>query len=189
MGLDHGLIKKFYVRNYEFTKPEEKHEVVVKFGGEIRADIPADKVSSISCEVIDWRKANAIHQWFVENVQDGEDDCKEYYVTEDQLRELYNVCCLILEKCSLIDGKVLDRTTFTKDANGNLIEEDQYDDGKIVDYPEICQELLPSQSGFFFGHTDYDEYYYRNILETKEMLEKELAIENNRADYYYWSSW
>ena len=25
--------------------------------------------------VCDWRKANHIHQWFVQNVQDGNDDC------------------------------------------------------------------------------------------------------------------
>jgi len=39
-----------------------------------------------------WRKANAIHQWFVENVQYGEDDCHIYEVDVDQLKELLAVC-------------------------------------------------------------------------------------------------
>ena len=39
-----------------------------------------------------WRKANAIHGWFVENVQDGEDDCKEYEVRADQLEALVDAC-------------------------------------------------------------------------------------------------
>ena len=39
-----------------------------------------------------WRKANAIHGWFVDNVQDGKDDCKEYYVTKEQLQALRELC-------------------------------------------------------------------------------------------------
>jgi hypothetical protein len=35
-----------------------------------------------------WRKANAIHQWFVANVQNEEDDCGVYEVSHDQLKRL-----------------------------------------------------------------------------------------------------
>ena len=35
-----------------------------------------------------WRKANAIHGWFVKNVQDDIDNCGCYPVSQDQLREL-----------------------------------------------------------------------------------------------------
>ncbi len=35
-----------------------------------------------------WRKSNQIHQWFVENVQGGKDDCAEYSVSFDQLKLL-----------------------------------------------------------------------------------------------------
>ena len=43
-------------------------------------------------EIIYWRKANAIHKWFVENVQEGVDDCGEYEVTVEQLTELRDLC-------------------------------------------------------------------------------------------------
>ena len=43
-------------------------------------------------EVMYWRKANAIHKWFVDNVQGGEDDCREYPVSNDQLIELRDTC-------------------------------------------------------------------------------------------------
>jgi len=36
----------------------------------------------------DWRKANALHRWMVENVQDGQDDCGTYEVSIEQLRQL-----------------------------------------------------------------------------------------------------
>ena len=35
-----------------------------------------------------WRKANAIHKWFVDNVQEGTDNCGNYYVSREQLSEL-----------------------------------------------------------------------------------------------------
>lgn len=43
-----------------------------------------------------WRKANAIHRWFVENVQNGEDDCRDYFVTKEQLTELLNLVNQVL---------------------------------------------------------------------------------------------
>lgn len=40
------------------------------------------------CEAIYWRKANAIHGWFVREVQGGEDNCQQYDVTAKQLEAL-----------------------------------------------------------------------------------------------------
>jgi len=45
-----------------------------------------------------WRKANAIHGWFVKNVQKGVDDCDNYYVGIDQLKELKSLCQKTLEE-------------------------------------------------------------------------------------------
>ena len=36
-----------------------------------------------------WRKVSGLHNWFVENVQDSEDDCKFYKVTYEDLNNLY----------------------------------------------------------------------------------------------------
>lgn len=38
-----------------------------------------------------WRKFNALHGWFVDNAQDGKDDCGYYKVDKTLLNELYNV--------------------------------------------------------------------------------------------------
>ena len=45
---------------------------------------------SVTCAY--WRKANQIHKWFVDNVQGGEDNCGEYYVSDEKLRELRETC-------------------------------------------------------------------------------------------------
>ena len=50
----------------------------------------------VSVNVAYWRKVNAVHGWFVENVQRGEDDCGEYYVSHDKLRELVGACTLAI---------------------------------------------------------------------------------------------
>ena len=43
-------------------------------------------------EVGYWRKANAVHRWFVEHVQGGVDECLEYEVSKAQLEELKTTC-------------------------------------------------------------------------------------------------
>ena len=143
--------------------------------------------SSITDEVGYWRKANAIHKWFVDNVQDGEDDCDYYEVNKEQLEELLNICKLIKDKCKLIDGKVkngehMDLETHQWIAN--------YEDGKVIDNPEIAEEYLPTQCGFFFGGTDYDEYYMADIEETIQILTNVLETTNFDTQMIaYSSSW
>ena len=43
-----------------------------------------------------WRKANAVHGWFVKKIQDGVDDCGTYPVTAEQLEELRDACKAVL---------------------------------------------------------------------------------------------
>lgn len=43
-----------------------------------------------------WRKANAVHGWFVREVQGGTDDCGTYPVTAQQLEELRDACKAVL---------------------------------------------------------------------------------------------
>ena len=76
-------------------KPE-LHEFTIKKGGKVRKDIDKKKISSIVEEAAYWRKANQIHRWFVENVQEGVDDCREYYVSFEQLEKLLSICETVL---------------------------------------------------------------------------------------------
>jgi hypothetical protein len=43
-----------------------------------------------------WRKANAIHGWFVRNVQNGKDECQRAYVEREQLERLREDCKTVL---------------------------------------------------------------------------------------------
>ena len=47
-----------------------------------------------------WRKANAIHGWFVENVQGGEDKCRPHSVDREDLEKLRALCRDALDRRS-----------------------------------------------------------------------------------------
>jgi hypothetical protein len=51
----------------------------------------------------------------------------------------------------------------------------------------LADSLLPSASGFFFGGTEYDEWYFDGIDNTITILEEALA--DGYGEYYYSSSW
>lgn len=81
MGLDQYLYARKEVSEYADKPLSTKLNQIAEsllFPGE---------VTGITVEAMYWRKANAIHRWFVENVQSGEDDCLEANVeVEDLLR-------------------------------------------------------------------------------------------------------
>ena len=52
-----------------------------------------------------------------------------------------------------------------------------------------ASELLPTQSGFFFGSTEYDEYYFDSVKTTVDMLKKALKEIPDAWDFEYQSSW
>lgn len=52
----------------------------------------------------------------------------------------------------------------------------------------LADELLPSASGFFFGATEYDEWYFNGIKNTIEIIEECLSDES-ADDFEYSSSW
>ena len=56
---------------------------------------------------------------------------------------------------------------------------------KVVKNHDLAPELLPPREGFFFGSTEYDEYYFEDLQDTIEQLK------NVNADefYQYQSSW
>lgn len=154
MGLDMYLNRRSYVKNWDHFKPSDKHKIQVKKGGKIREDIKPDRISYIIEQVGYWRKFNALHKWFVDNVQNGEDDCKEYYVPQSKLQEL--------------------KTTLIEVKRGK---------GKLVNNVPVAQAMLPTADGFFFGGVDYDDYYYEMIDRTLELLDEVIADSSGEYYY------
>lgn len=184
MGLDMCLEKKTYVKNWDYMTEEQKHEITIKKGGKVRSDINPDKISYVVEEVAVWRKANQIHKWFVENVQDGNDDCKEYYVSARQLQELLDLVNKVLDGSKVVQGKIQNGTHYENGVATPIME-----DGEYIEDATLANELLPTGEGFFFGSTNYDQWYLNDLKYTKEVLEEVLADENQSGEFYYSSSW
>ena len=141
------------------------------------------QLDKISFELAYWRKANAIHRYFVDCVGDGDDDTN-IEVSYQQLRELYNLCKKVLNESILVNGLVSNGKIF---KDGEVYE--QKIEAKIIKNPEIAKELLPTQAGFFFGSTEYDEWYLQTLQDTMDQL-KPILEEYSEDDWFtYSSSW
>lgn len=115
---------------------------------------------SISQQVGYWRKANQIHRWFVDHVQNGEDDC-DYHreCTKEVLEEL------------------LDTVNKVRKAPNNR-------------FGVTAMSLLPVRKGFFFGNYDYDDWYKEDLEETVKILKKVLKTTDFETEMvFYLSSW
>ena len=144
MGLDMYL----NARRFIWYNEEDLAQTVSQVFPELKG-LP---VKEVVVEAMYWRKANAIHKWFVDNIQDGEDDCNHYSVSKEDLAELRDLILEVLK---------------TRDAS-----------------------KLPPQSGFFFGNTEVNEWYWQDLEHTAERLTKILdEFPDSKWDFEYHSSW
>jgi hypothetical protein len=104
-------------------------------------------------EVAYWRKANAIHGWFMQFTD--EDNCTPVKIDMAALVELRDNC-----------QKVVDEGTV-----------------------ETAMELLPPTSGFFFGSTEIDEWYWSDIKTTLEKLNEIISESTEDQEFEYQASW
>lgn len=86
MGLDMYLNKHYFVSNDTDAVDNVLRDTKV-------GNLP---IKEIVCEAMYWRKANWIHQWFVDEVQEGNDDCRQYSVSIEQLKLLYKEICEVI---------------------------------------------------------------------------------------------
>lgn len=154
MGLDQYLYAKKFAHNGSWAKEEDRElfasimniSNVAEFA---EGDFPT---ASLEIKVAYWRKQNAIHNWFVQECQNGEDECQTVFVGREKLEELRDLCRKVLADNSLAD------------------------------------ELLPTSNGFFFGTTDYGEWYIEGLTYTADTIDKLLTMPSE-WDFEYSSSW
>lgn len=148
MGLDMNLVAKRYLSEYNPGDAELRQGIMdLNFG------VGYLEPTEVSFRVMYWRKANAIHRWFVNNIQVGVDNCAEYYVSKEDLIALRDICVEVLA----------DNTK--------------------------AETLLPTQTGFFFGNPEFDEWYFKDLQYTVNCLNKLFDMDTDNLDFYYSSSW
>lgn len=163
MGLDQYFYEKRYLRmkakalKNESDRPSIRVEAYTDIRGQKHDAEIIDGVSSLIRQVGYFRKANEI-QAFIEDKYaadfGGDINCKDVYLTKDVIMELYDICKELLA----IKGK--------------------------KKFTEVAAEKLPTCSGFFFGSTEYDEYYKEDLRQYVNMVDK-MDLDNENIDYYY----
>lgn len=147
MGLDMYLYAKKFVSNAQYFNEQDKFNAIVS-ALEAQEFTMGHLIAEV--EVAYWRKANAIHSWFI---GDNEDDGSSIYVPRENLEELQDIC------------------------------------KQVLDNPALAEQLLPTQDGFFFGSTEYDEWYMDSVKETYDKLSVLLAIIPEGWSFSYQASW
>jgi len=189
MGLDMYLNKRIYIgANYEHNNVNVEIKIIKKNhkGEEQEVVIDPKKITYIEERAGYWRKANHIHKWFVDNVMGGEDECKDYSVSAEQLLELLKVCEEVVSKAKMVDGRLHTSTSY---QGGEKTE--NYEDGKVIENVEEIAELLPTERGFFFGSTDYNEWYLQDVKDTIKII-NDLGLtgpDDYTNEYTYHPSW
>jgi hypothetical protein len=155
MGLDMYLSVRKYASEYSGDIPKADIEQAIRLFGFNPSEMGSGYTAAeIRLTAIYWRKENAIHNWFVKNVQDGIDECQKAMVSREQLEKLKSECEVVLA------------------------------------FPERASSVLPTASGFFFGGTEFDDWYYEGIKITRDKLAKILTDPTFKdCEFEYQSSW
>jgi len=176
-----------YVSGYSFQEEQERalyDRLVKEFGVEEHVD-PDTPSAHVKFTVGYWRKANQIHTWFVENCQGGRDECQKTWVDREKLVELRELCLRVLASTTLIDDLVPLWTIYDAAHPQGAV---QLEPGKVLADAASAHDLLPTAEGFFFGGTDYDEFYWRDLKITVENIDRALSLPG-AWDFEYHSSW
>ena len=99
MGLDMYLSAEKYLSGYAHRGQgnREHLESVLKTVGFTKSALSKHSpFATLSVSVMYWRKANAIHGWFVNTLADGVDECQEIRVPREALERLRDICATII---------------------------------------------------------------------------------------------
>lgn len=155
MGLDMYLDRHVYIgAEYEHNKVTGEIKLF-RDGKPIQIDL--SKVSQIVERVGYWRKANAIHAWFVRNVQENEDNCGTYYVSMEDLENLLDAVNTVLR------DPIQFAASYLPTQDGFFFGNTEIDEWYIQDLEytkELIEKIFAENKAVEGTATIYDYYYH-----------------------------
>jgi hypothetical protein len=147
----------------------------------------------LSCEQTDRQKQDCENTKQVAEMMGG----MEFLETGDSFFQPCKVRLQIAywRKANQIHKYFVDQCARGKDeCQDTYVEREQLEDllnrcRTILEDHSKAEELLPSQSGFFFGSTEYDDWYFKDLEDTVPILEKILKDAPEDWDFIYQASW
>ena len=156
---------------FDKTEKKYKNDLVKLKKLNIESEELENNVEDYEILVIEWRKANQIHKWFVDHVK---------FVKNDIESEIFDGSILLELKKDI--EKVLD--LIKNNYNENELENLKIQPGNPL-YDKIMK-IMPPTSGFFFGSTDIDWWYVKQLENTLEELND---LDPKPGEKYYYYAW
>lgn len=127
-----------------------------------------------------WRKVNAVHGWFVNEIAGGDDECQEIQVSKQELENLRDDCIVALANpdrdYQIKNTKVLYQLMDYLNSLETPIE------------PATYTNPVPPVDGFFFGSNELTEYYYSQLEYTIDLITNLLELDDDFS-FHYQASW
>lgn len=188
MGLDQYLYAEAYLGRWEHSPLTERAKADLALEAAGIAHLQQEDAGvTVRATAAYWRKANQVHRWFVKNIQADNDDCGTYYVAVEDLQTLREAAVFVLASSELVPDTVKNGASLSAETGWEW--KDNIEIGEVILDPKVAHEVLPTVEGFFFGSTEYDQWYIRDLVRTVEQLDPILARPGYDVDYYYHSSW
>ena len=114
------------------------------------------------------------------NIADAEYEEVAYWRKSNQIREWF---------VNHIEDMEPDSNCQYFEVDEDLLEQLVADCREVLKYKDMAPVLLPTSSGFFFGSTEYDEWYFEDLKETITMVTKVLEETDWKTEeiaYYEW---
>lgn len=102
-----------------------------------------------------------------------------YWRKANAIREWFNQNCAdgCLENCKEYE--------VTEDDLSKLISDCE----TVLANPNLAEEILPTSDGFFYGDTEYDEYYFKDLKQTIDIAKNALNTDFNKWSVVYFAWW
>jgi hypothetical protein len=159
MGLDIYYSK---CKRAEWKKHEEQLKEYESLPSDEREDVALHPDRNFDPEEIGYfRKVNFLIPFF-----DYSENCEYKEITRDELEELERKCAIVSAAIPKVN-----------------------EDGEKIYWDEDiarAKKLLPTTSGFFFGSTDYDEWYFEDVKQVLDWVIGVLAeLQDNEVVLMY----
>ena len=198
MGLDMYLYAEKYIQQVDYKKvggdmvrrPRSEFNEIMLNAGMTHLPTTDFAGASVTKCVGYWRKANAIHGWFV-RLDGREDTCQRINVTIEQLTQLRDDCLNALANRDQATEPIT--STISLNAEGEDVAKailNEWENQIMRTGTQVLDDdpLAPTE-GFFFGNSERDEWYYQSLEETVELINAIKACDSDLYSYYYQASW